>query len=43
MTLCLHAGTADEKQVEGLHPLMRVKVFVKYAGIANSPVKFAFK
>ena len=33
-------GTAERKQLEaGLQPLMRIKMWVKYAGIANSPVR----
>jgi hypothetical protein len=37
------AGAADAKQAAGLHPLMRARMMVRYAGIANSPVKAAFK
>jgi hypothetical protein len=36
-------GTAEHKQQLGLHPLMRVKMLVRYNGIANSPVKYAFR
>ena len=37
-TICF-VGTAEQKQLEaGLQPLMRIKMWVKYAGIANSPV-----
>ncbi|KAJ9513170.1 hypothetical protein QJQ45_029340 [Haematococcus lacustris] len=35
-------GSAQAKQAAGLHPLMVVRMLVKYAGIANSPVKAAF-
>jgi hypothetical protein len=33
------AGTPEEKQAAGLHPYLHARMLVRYAGIANSPVK----
>ncbi len=45
--VCAHAiicaGSATAMQAAGLHPLMRTRMLVRYAGIANSPVKTAFR
>eukprot|EP00798_Chlamydomonas_sp_ICE-L_P014140 gene14140-20103_t len=35
--------TAENLQAQGYHPLMDIKMKVRYAGIANSPVKHALK
>ena len=37
------AGPAAAKQASGLQPMMVLKMYVRYGGIANSPVKAAFK
>ncbi|MEW5308396.1 MAG: hypothetical protein WDW38_000361 [Sanguina aurantia] len=36
------AGTAEQRQAAGLHPLTSLRLTVRYGGIANSPVKAAF-
>lgn len=36
-------GAAPSKQEAGLQPLLRLRVLVRFCGIVNSPVKFAFR
>ncbi|GMH42805.1 hypothetical protein BSKO_10724 [Bryopsis sp. KO-2023] len=40
-TICFK-GTPEEKQAAGLHPFTKRKVFVRFNGIANTPVRLAF-